>query len=372
MDAPSGEIQATRFVQGLDPSRYSTMQTHFMNELNNGRDIYPTDLVSGVSKANRWLIPSSKGPQDVAQHAAFSALKTKADWKSAAAAKGSPTDKTEKSSKCAYCGKPGHNILVCFKLIADQAAAKSDGQPGKKIAAATTQRTAEDTEEETGLMCYSLITRNFNLLNTVETKLLDNYITSNITPSTLSTNLRAYAGGRHPTLLPTDIILDTCANCSIVHNRSLLTNLKSCKPVIFDGLSGSISITQRGSLGTICDAYYHKDNIANILSVSAIKNEGYTLGYENDSDSFYLSHPCGQAIFTRHDNGLYVCNFGPSNVFVSTVSDLESQYTKREVQEAQAARDLQRRLAAPPDMKLIKALSDGPIQGTIVTAEHVR
>ena len=78
MDAPSGEIQATLFLQGLNPSRYSTMQTHFMNELNNGRDIYPTDLVSAVSKANRWLIPSSKGPQDVAQHAAFSALKTKA------------------------------------------------------------------------------------------------------------------------------------------------------------------------------------------------------------------------------------------------------------------------------------------------------
>ena len=57
----------------------------------------------------------------------------------AAAAKGLPTDKTEKSSKCAYCRKPGHNnILVCFKLIADQAAAKSDGPPGKKIAAATT------------------------------------------------------------------------------------------------------------------------------------------------------------------------------------------------------------------------------------------
>ena len=205
MDASSGEIQATRFVQGLDPSRYSTMQTHFMNELNNGRDIYPTDLVSAVSKANRLLIPSSKCPQDVALHAAFSALKTKAadkkdkktsDRKSAAVAKGSPTDKTEKSSKCAYCGKPGHNILVCFKLIADQAATKSDGQPGKKIAA--TQRTAEDTEEETGFMCYSSVTRNFNLTNTVETKLLDNSITSNITPSNLSTNLRAYAGGRHP------------------------------------------------------------------------------------------------------------------------------------------------------------------------------
>ena len=71
------ENQATRFVQGLDPARYSTMQTHLMNELNNGCDIYPTDLTSAVTKANRWLVPSARGPQDVVQYAAFSALKSK-------------------------------------------------------------------------------------------------------------------------------------------------------------------------------------------------------------------------------------------------------------------------------------------------------
>ena len=383
MDAPSDEIQATRFVQGLDSSRYSTMQTHFMNELNNGRDIYPTDLASAVSKANRWLIPSSRGPQDVAQHAAFSALKTKAEerkvkktpnQKPLAVTKGGTAEKLDKLIKCAYCGKPGHNILVCFKLIADQAAAKSDGLQGKKIAAATTQRAVDDADEETGFMCYPSITRNIILPYKLETNLPKNLsiTTSNTTFSTYSTNLRAYAGGRHSTLLPTDVILDTGANCSIVHNRNLLTNLTSCNPVIFDGLSGSINITQKGSLGSICEAYYHKDIIANILSVSALKNEGHKLAYENESDSFYLHYSCGQCIFTRRDNGLYVCNFGPSNVFVSTVSDLESKYTKREVQEAQAARDLQRRLAAPPDTKLMKALSDGTIQGTTVTAEHVR
>ena len=45
-----------------------------MNELNNGPDIYPTDLTSAVSKANSSLVPSARGPQDVAQHAAFSDL----------------------------------------------------------------------------------------------------------------------------------------------------------------------------------------------------------------------------------------------------------------------------------------------------------
>ena len=89
---------------------------------------------------------------------------------------------------------------------------------------------------------------------------------------------------------------------------------------------------------------------------------------------WYLRYlrPIDDLSITRRDNDLYVCNFAPSNVFVSTVSDLESQYTKREVQEAQAARNLQCRLAAPTDMKLIKALSDGTIEGTTVTAEHVR
>ena len=338
MDAPTDEIQATRFVQGLDSSRYATMQTHFMNELNNGRDIYPTDLTSAVSKANRWLIPSSRGPQDVAQHAAFSVLKTKTaekkvrkttDQKPSAATKGGTTEKSDKLIKCAYCGKPGHNILVCFKLIADQAAAKSDGSPGKKIAAATTHRAVDDIDEETGFMCYPSVMRNILLQNKLDINLLKNSstTTSKTTFATYSTNLRAYAGGRHSTLLPTDVILDTGANCSIVHNRHLLTNLTSCHPVTFDGLSGSINITQKGSLGSICEAYYHKDIIANILSVSAIRSQGHTLEYENESDSFFLSYSCGQSIFTRRDNGLYVCNFGPSNGFVSTVSDLKSKYT---------------------------------------------
>ena len=67
-----------------------------------------TDLTSAVSKANRWLIPSSRGPQDVAQHAAFSALKTKAeekkvrkttDQKPSAATKGETTEKSDKLIK---------------------------------------------------------------------------------------------------------------------------------------------------------------------------------------------------------------------------------------------------------------------------------
>ena len=109
-------------IRILDPARYSTMQTHFMNEPNNGRNIYPIDLTSAVSKVNRWLAPSARGPQNVAQHAAFCALKFEQDDKKdkkphdrKALSKGAPADKAEKfnkSAKFAYCGIAGHNILV--------------------------------------------------------------------------------------------------------------------------------------------------------------------------------------------------------------------------------------------------------------------
>ena len=116
-----------------------------------GQHVNPvSSSISAVCKANRWLVPSARGPQDVAQHTAFSLLKSKQGDKKdknthdhKASTKGAPADKaekTDKSAKSAYCGKAGHNILVCFKLIADQAAAKSDGTHNKKIAAAISTR----------------------------------------------------------------------------------------------------------------------------------------------------------------------------------------------------------------------------------------
>ena len=110
--------------------------------------------------------------------------------------------------------------------------------------------------------------------------------------------------------------------------------MSTCNPITFDGLSGSINITHKGSLGSICDAYYHKDIIAKILSVSAITSQGHILGYENTADSFCLPQSS-----RRRNNGLYTLNFGNSNVFVSSFPEIESQYTKSEINEAKTARN---------------------------------
>ena len=86
-----------------------------MNELNNGGDIYPTDLASAMSKANRWLVPTVRGLQDVAQHAAFSALKSK---------QGDKKDKKAHDRKAPTKGAPAHKAENLTNLQSAHTAAK--------------------------------------------------------------------------------------------------------------------------------------------------------------------------------------------------------------------------------------------------------
>ena len=175
-----------------------------------------------------------------------------------------------------------------------------------------------------------------------------------------------FCGGGAKALSDTDVILDTGANCGVVHNIHILQNVKFCPPVTFDGLAGTLTTSRKGSLGGICDAYFHPRAGANILSLSAAKSRGHTVSYYNENDCFHLLHGVTTCTFNRRRNGLYACDFANKTVIVSTVAENESHYSKREIQQARAARDLQRRLGSPPDIKLSKAIAEGAIQGADV------
>ena len=114
-----------RFVQGLENSRFSSMQTHFANELNLGRDLYPVDLNSAAAQASRWMIAGSKGPQDV--HTSFAALRTSEQKSKEKKHPKKPTSQPGKhaadTKKCIFCNNLGHTVLECNKLKQAQAAA---------------------------------------------------------------------------------------------------------------------------------------------------------------------------------------------------------------------------------------------------------
>ena len=118
LDPPSKATQEMRFIQGLENSRFSSMKTHFANELNmnDGRDLYPVDLHSTAAQASKWMIAGNKGPQDV--HTSFAALK-KPEHKHVDKSSQKQSPVAEKSNeipkKCTNCGIPGHTILECTR-----------------------------------------------------------------------------------------------------------------------------------------------------------------------------------------------------------------------------------------------------------------
>ena len=189
--------------------------------------------------------------------------------------------------------------------------------------------------------------------------------------------MHVLASGGADSLTPTDCLLDSAANCSVVRNRNLLSYLHPCPPPVrFDGLGGALTIAEKGHLGSLCEAYYHPAATANIISFSSIKEQGHSVTYSDSEDSFIVEFGQQSRTFRRESNGLYVCDFSdPPDTHVgmtATVSDNASQYTKREISQATLARDLQHALANPPDAKLTAALDKGDIQGTRVTATDVR
>ena len=74
--------------------------------------------------------------------------------------------------------------------------------------------------------------------------------------------MRILAAGGLDTLGETEVILDSGANCGVIKTRSLLRNISSCKPVTFDGLGGTVTIAQMGSIHGLCEAYYHPNVVA--------------------------------------------------------------------------------------------------------------
>ena len=226
---PWEESLSITYIQCLEPSKYSDFLIYLHNELSNGRDIFPTDLTGPVSKASKWLVSSPKGPNTEKKKDKEKG-KTKDKEKDSKPTEIKPNDNVK---TCTYCNKVGHNILKCFKLIKDQAASKSDGNLDSKKGVAVPPITRQDdlVEENTGFLSFSTIGWNSGTFSAFP-------VFRNITDSTKA----ALAFGGVDSIDKNSILVDTGANFSIVEDIDLVTNVKSCAPVIFDRLKGTLTV----------------------------------------------------------------------------------------------------------------------------------
>ena len=188
-----------------------------------------------------------------------------------------------------------------------------------------------------------------------------------------------------PLLEAYDILLDSCATVSIFADENLVTNIRKTKtPIIVNGIGGKgLEIDQIADAGSFGTVYYHPEAIANIISqTSIIDQKRLKVEYNSTNDLFTIHiNPNKEYTFTRK-GGLYVCNvsyllLGTNDyniALVTTVTENESHFTKREVKAARAARDLKRVLGYASDHELLDliktGIKDSPVDEVDVHRAH--
>ena len=147
--------------------------------------------------------------------------------------------------------------------------------------------------------------------------------------------------------------------CSIFKSPHLLRNVDHYSTKgHFSGITivsngGSMECSQVGKLpGLSFPVWYHPDSIANIVPLAKMICER-RITMDSDVENTLLLHAhdgrilqfvaCGGGLYTHDLNNKDHC-IKPILTLTQTVAHLESQFTKREVKQAHAAHDLQRRL----------------------------
>ena len=359
MEPPSNALIAMRFLHGLDDSRYASLKTYLGNELANGRDLYQSDLDGAASQATRWLVHGNKTPNPSSTPANVNAFVADKETPKKSKKKGDKKPKSEEgvqrnNETCEFCTRKGHNRVDCFKYAAASKAAAED------VAAKKDKYNKKALGPVTGAM-----------LATTHDDSGDEYPIHKLAYHSMSLVI-----GSTKTLSPYDIVLDTGANGSIVHNKKLLHDVNTKSPLTFNGIAGTLSTTTAGALRDLGKAHYHHLSPANILSFSQVRDEGHTITFDqvDGTDTFIVSTPTFEYRFKDRGAGLYVCDLTPTKTgLISTIQDNASQHSKREVASAQAARELQERMAHPTDSRLKDALSYGNnIYSKVSTADITR
>jgi hypothetical protein len=175
-------------------------------------------------------------------------------------------------------------------------------------------------------------------------------------------------GGTKPLTLTADhILLDNQAESHIFRNPKILNNLRSTPKTKYGGLtSGGIHSYCAGNFLNLSDVdvAVHTDVTANILSISNLRDLGHDCGEDKETDSYYWNLPCGYRLKFKRLNGFYALDYksipyyvrenANPKVYLTSVLENRTKYTKRENDQADLSVEVRKRFGFPNAQAYIK------------------
>lgn len=144
-------------------------------------------------------------------------------------------------------------------------------------------------------------------------------------------------------LSPTWILLDKQSTVDMFSNPDLLDNIRSTsKTMRISCNAGNVITNQQGDLPGYGTVWFHPSGIANILSLSRVKDK-FPVTFHNDHNKQFVVHkPQGVTRnFSQSPSGLFFLDITPHNVFTQTVAANKLRFTTCKYDAAVLAQKIQ-------------------------------
>lgn len=358
-ECPSQAMQACHFIDGLDDSRYAELKSRIHNNEVAGIQARPSKLLDAHRIATKYMTVTtqggtvtgvsfvanvSHGEKPRGKRAREDALDKAKDGKSRdkpPAADRPPKrgrndtkpKKSGPSGPCKLCGKAGHWTNLCPDL---ERAKKLIGSSAPSEMAAPAIHDDDNSAEATVFF-------------------------------------GDVAFVAKSSFAPREVILDNAATASIFNCGDLLTDIRDAeRPIVVKGVGGTLRVNQVGDFGKFGSVYFAPLAPVNLLSFGKVA-ESHRVVYDSTENQFVVEDGDGlKAEFAAKRLGEHNAPVYTHVFHTETVHDREARYTKRQVADAQAARNLMKALGYPSTSDMIDMLTTGKVVNTKITAHDLR
>ena len=365
---------AISFLKRAHTGKYGGLWTDLENSFSRGLDHYPNDITGAYNLLINYKRQTDQGAQGAQKQ--HNKTSNPSDLKEENAVAFTQTvlklvpgvdGITHDNIKCYKCDSMGHFASSC---------STAETQPATQFFQyAEPEPSSEETDNVPYLSEYSFMSNGL-----VEN---NSYDSSNDEHAVYKKDLRTKQ------IPSTWILLDSQSTVSVFKSTRFVKNIRTSNRTLRLHTNGGIQTsTKMATVNNFGDVWFNPNSLANILSMAEVRKQCRITMDTNVEAAMCVHKKNGEIMkFIEYETGLYYYDakdhkFTSSNkhsskdinayLFLNTVRSLKDQYTAQEIEGADKARSLFRKLGYPSEAVFHNILNNNLIRNCPITIDDAK